>query len=106
MKGKHSSKVKNSLQKTASSVINIHTHRNSNISDTLPLYYHDSIVSIRSSSLNKNNNYSSANSHAKRGGRPLSESRDCQGNKKQDREYFNKNVKKSKAKAKKRLPLY
>jgi hypothetical protein len=49
MRGK-GSRGKASLQKTASSIINIHTHRHSSISDTLPLYYNDSLVSIRTHS--------------------------------------------------------
>lgn len=59
MKSKRNGKTKNkgSLQKTASTVINMHTHRNSIINESLPLYYNDSMVSIRTSSLlhNKNN---------------------------------------------------
>lgn len=49
-------KNKGSLQKTASTVINIHTQRNSLINETLPLYYNDSMVSIRTSSLLHNKN--------------------------------------------------
>lgn len=68
MKGKTNSKAKRSLQKTASSVINIHTHRNSNISDTLPFYFYDSVASIRSTSISKSNqNYQSCNQGLKRG---------------------------------------
>ena len=52
MRGK-GSRTKASLQKTASSVINIHTHRNSHISDIIPLYYNDSLVSIRNNSVSK-----------------------------------------------------
>lgn len=42
---------KGSLQKTSSSFINIPTHRNSVISDTHPLFYNDSLLSVRTSSL-------------------------------------------------------
>ena len=58
MKSKRTVKTKNkgSLQKTASTVMNIHTHRNSLINETLPLYYNDSMVSIRTSSLLHNKN--------------------------------------------------
>jgi len=49
-------KYKGSLQKTASTVMNMHTHRNSLINETLPLYYNDSMVSIRTSSLLQNKN--------------------------------------------------
>jgi hypothetical protein len=44
-------KQKGSLQKTSSSFINIPTHRNSVISDTHPLFYNDSMLSVRTSSL-------------------------------------------------------
>lgn len=47
MRGKRS-RGKSSLQKTASSVLNAQTHRNSNISETLPLYYNDSVLSVGS----------------------------------------------------------
>lgn len=53
MKGKKS-RGKSSLQKTASSVINIHTHRNSSISDTVPFCNYESVVSIKTNSLKKN----------------------------------------------------
>lgn len=58
MKSKRKIKTKNkgSLQKTASTVINMHTHRNSIINETLPLYYNDSMISIRTSSLLHNRN--------------------------------------------------
>ena len=52
MRGK-ASRGKNSLQKTASSVINIHTHRNSHISNEFPMCYNDSLVSIRTNSVNR-----------------------------------------------------
>ena len=62
MKGK-GSRGKTSLQKTASSVINIHTHRNSNITtnitELIPFGYNDSLASIRTNSILKNRNYSS-----------------------------------------------
>lgn len=48
------SKTKVSLQKTSSTIINNHTHRNSIISETLPLYYNDSMLSIRTSSIRPN----------------------------------------------------
>jgi hypothetical protein len=58
MKSKRNGKTRNkgSLQKTASTVINMHTHRNSIINESLPLYYNESMVSIRTSSLLHNKN--------------------------------------------------
>lgn len=65
MKSKRAGKTKNkgSLQKTSSTIINIHTHRNSLINETLPLYYNDSMVSIRTSSLLQNKNSEVRNEH-------------------------------------------
>jgi hypothetical protein len=47
------SKTKTSSQKTTSSLLNIKTQRNSIASDSLALYYNDSLLSIRTASLHK-----------------------------------------------------
>lgn len=106
MKAKGSSKGKGSLQKTASSIINIHTHRNSNISDTMPFYYNDSIVSIRTNSLHKpSQNYHSFCSQAKKIAREKEDLAAPKQNSKEGREKMKQKNRKKSHHSKSR-PLY
>jgi hypothetical protein len=62
MKCKNSSKrtTKHSLQKT-SSVVVMHSHRNSNFSETLAMNYNDSLLSMRKNQPQEKKNYRFSN---------------------------------------------